>query len=1061
MQMQDAADEVLTEENEPEPFRGPRWKRRIFGAVGLLLIVLLLIAYWQRYSIADRFVQNELESRGVKATYRIDQVGLRTQRIRDLVIGDPAKPDLVAKLVEVDVALNFSGASLRDVRATGVRVNGRYANGKLSLGELDKFTDPNSKEPFEWPDIGLVLKDASARIETPWGVIGAGLQGSGLLRNRFVGDLAIRAPQLAVGDCQMPDTRFDGELLLEWRQPRLVGPILAQRIECSKSGFASTAPALNADIRLSEQFDRWLGDVGFNAQQVRYQETTLTKPTGTLSIDGGLKRTNFTLALDRTGLRSKPLTLAQLAVDAKGYVGFGDGGLTGAAEGSARVRRGALDKGTLVSLDGVARQSRGTPIGPLLARIAPVLGRAGDNFHGQMDFDVFSNASRDTGLNISGLALTAASGAQVRQNGEFTLAGGSGNWSMQSPVELAISGRDLPSIRVGLEQSRGGNWTGNLVVSPYSAGGASLTVPKLAFNGRPGGGWTFNGAARVSGPLPGGNVSGLIMPIDGRYDGRGFALYDACQNFRFESAKISSLVLRGQTVRLCPDRGQPMLAVRGGNTRFATNISNLAASGMLGGAPITTNSATVRFSLGDGFTARDVKITLGDTGAQTRFDVAMLAGQFGNGIIGTLTGGAGQIGNVPLLIDEAAGDWRYLNNVLTLDGSLRVYDAADDDRFQPMMVPDVMVALENNIISAIGRIVEPKTGRKVADVDIRHVLTSRSGRALLSVDGLRFDGALQPELLTPLTLGVVANVDGVVSGDGLIEWNTDGVRSKGRFATNGINLAAAFGPVEGLTTEIVFTDLLGLETGPGQQALIASLNPGIPALNGKIGYRLLPGRRVAVEGGRWPFAGGELTLEPTILDFGIEAERRLSFRVIGVDAEKLLGEYDFENLRVTGIFDGVLPMVFDQDGGRIVGGALVSRPGGGEVSYLGELAYKDMGVYANYAFDALKSIRYGQLTIGVGGNIDGEIITDISFNGLQQGAGAKRNFITKQLAKLPIQFNVSIKAQFRQLIGSIRGMYDAEYARDQALPFLISQQKGETPVAGEEPSKKKDEPQDE
>ena len=33
----------------------------------------------------------------------------------------------------------------------------------------------------------------------------------------------------------------------------------------------------------------------------------------------------------------------------------------------------------------------------------------------------------------------------------------------------------------------------------------------------------------------------------------------------------------------------------------------------------------------------------------------------------------------------------------------------------------------------------------------------------------------------------------------------------------GMNLAAAFGPVEGLTTEIVFTDLLGLETGPLQQ----------------------------------------------------------------------------------------------------------------------------------------------------------------------------------------------------------------------------------------------------
>ncbi len=440
---------------------------------------------------------------------------------------------------------------------------------------------------------------------------------------------------------------------------------------------------------------------------------------------------------------------------------------------------------------------------------------------------------------------------------------------------------------------------------------------------------------------------------------------------------------------------------------------------------------------------------------------AIPAGQFGDGISGTLSGGSGQIGNVPLLIDEAAGDWRYLNSVLTLDSSLRLLDAADVDRFQPMAVPNMMLTLENNIITAIGAITEPKTGRKVADVDIRHTLGNSSGRALLSVDGVRFDDTLQPEMLTPLSLGVVANVDGTVSGDGLIEWNANGVRSNGRFATRGMNLAAAFGPVEGLTTEIVFTDLLGLETGPGQQALLASVNPGIAALNGLIKYRLLPGQRIAIEAGRWPFAGGELVLDSTTLDFGIEAERRLTFRVVGVDAEKLLGEYDFENLRVTGVFDGVLPMVFDQDGGSIVGGALVSRPGGGEVSYLGELSYEDMGVFANYAFDALKSIRYNQLTIGVGGNIDGEIITDISFNGLQQGSLAKRNFITRQLARLPIQFNVSVKAQFRQLIGSIRGIYDPEYAAERDLKFLLDQQKGVQPVTEEEAPEKKDEQSDE
>ena len=95
---------------------------------------------------------------GVRATYKIDQVGFRTQRIRNLVIGDPA-PDLVdSRLVEVDVALNFSGANLRDVRADGVKIRGRYADGKLSFGELDKFTDPDSKSRLNGPTSGWSSK---------------------------------------------------------------------------------------------------------------------------------------------------------------------------------------------------------------------------------------------------------------------------------------------------------------------------------------------------------------------------------------------------------------------------------------------------------------------------------------------------------------------------------------------------------------------------------------------------------------------------------------------------------------------------------------------------------------------------------------------------------------------------------------------------------------------------------------------------------------------------------------------------------------------------------------
>jgi translocation and assembly module TamB len=1060
--MQHAADEILTVDIEPGPFRGRRLKRRIFGGVLLLLLILLAIAWWQRNSIADRFVENELQSRGVRATYTIDNIGLRTQRIRDLVIGDPANPDLTAKLVEIDVALNFSGASMRDVRATGVKVRGRYTNGKLSFGELDKFADPNSKEPFEWPDIGLVIKNAQARIDTPWGVLGAGLTGRGLLRNKFAADLSLRSPGMAVAGCLIPAVKFDGKMLLEWRQPHLIGPFSATNVTCRSLDVAVAAPVFDADVRLSERFDKWVGDVGFTAQKLNYANMALSQPAGQISVDGGLRRTNFVLALDRTGLRSKPLMVKQLAMNAKGYAGLNDGKIAASARGDMRLVGGSLDKGTVGSLRGLVEQTRDTPVGPLLARIAPALERAGDRFDGSLDFDAFRDFQGRTGATVDSLALNAASGARIRQGGALVLNSGKSGWQLASPLDIAVSGRDLPNVTLALRQSGSSQWSGNLAISPYASGGASLAVPGLAFNGRPGGSWSFNGQVRLSGPLPGGTITGLSLPIDGRYDGRGFALYNACQNVRFDSVKVSTLTLRGQSLLLCPDGGRSMLTIGNGGTRFATNVSNLAASGLLGSTPISASSANVRFTLSDGFTARDVNVALGQSNALTKFDIAALTGSFdSNAITGTLSGGSGQIANVPLLIDEAAGNWRYLNNILNFDANLRVLDAADVDRFQPMAVPDMMLSLENGVISAIGHITEPKTGQRVADVDIRHALANTSGRALLAVDGLRFNDTLQPEMLTPLTLGVVANVDGAVFGDGVIEWNANGVRSNGRFATRNMNLAAAFGPVEGLTTEVVFTDLLGLETGPSQLATIGSVNPGIPALNGSIRYRLLPEQKVAVEAGRWPFAGGELILEPTVLDFGIEKERRLTFRVVGVDAEKFLAGYDFQNLRVTGVFDGTLPMVFNQDGGRIVGGALVSRSGGGEVSYLGELAYKDMGTFANFAFNALRSIRYSTLSIGVAGNLDGEIVTDISFTGLQQGSGAKRNFITKQLARIPIQFNVSVKAEFLKLIGSIRGIYDAQYAADQALPFLLEQKNGTPPVTGEEAVPEKDEPQDE
>ena len=1007
-------------------------KRRIFSAALLLLLVLLAIAWWQRYRLADNFVQDQIISRDIKATYELDEIGLRTQRLKNVVLGDPANPDLTAKVVEIDVVIGFGTPTIRAVRASGVRLRGQYLGDKLSFGELDKFMDPKSTEPFTFPDFSLQLRDALLSMATPWGGIGVSIEGSGHLRNRFDGQLVVRSPKLDGGGCLAALPRFDGAIRIRDSQPELDGPLAATRLDCKTQGIALAAPALKGKVKLSKGFDNWVGDLGFAARTARLSGEQLSAPAGKLSFFGDKKRTEFDLALVKAGYRGSSLAVNKLTGNANGSVGYGKGGVAVSARGDAQIGGGSVPASMLAGISGIARGTKSTPVGPIMAGLEPALRNALRSFNGYLGFDFATGPERTSNLAVNDLSLSSQSGARINQFGPLTLAQG----RLTGPLSLSLSGGGLPNADLALRQ-QGFGWAGTLALAPYATGGASISLPKLAFTGGSGGPWRFNGQATLTGPLMGGRIEGLSLPVDGSYGGGRFSMITGCRDVRFTRFQTGALNLPGQTFQACAQNGA-ILQVVGGETRMVFTSPKIAGRGTLGSTPLAFEGGNVRFDLDSGFAASNVSVDLGRPDSLTQFNMASLGGRFtgGSGLSGTLEGGTGQIGNVPLLIEAANGNWGWNNSVLTLDGMTNVSDAAQVDRFKTMAVPNMQVALENSIITAIGYLAEPKTGIRVADVDIRHELNSSTGRALLAVDGLNFGDRLQPSDLTALTVGVVADVEGSVSGDGVIEWDGNSVRSRGKFGTQKMDFGAAFGPVTGLSTELNFTDLLGMETAPGQMANIAVVNPGVPAFDGKLTYQLLPDQKVRIEGGRWPFYGGELILEPTTLDFDVAKARTLTFKLVGLDSEKFLASYDLDNVRVAGIFDGTLPMIFDQDGGRIIGGLLVSRPGGGEVSYLGPLAYEDMGVMANFAFEALRSIRYEQMEIGINGNLGGELVTEVRFRGLQQGSGAKRNFITKQLAKLPIQFNIRIEADFLSLIANLRSLYDGEYAAQRYQRYI-------------------------
>jgi translocation and assembly module TamB len=1064
-----------------------RWTYLIFGLVFFLIIGLLAFAYWQRLTLADRFVRDQLEQYGVRASYKIKDIGLRTQRLEDVVIGDPSNPDLTIKSAEIDVSLNFSGAKLRDVRASGIRLRGRYDGKQAYFGELDKFRDPKNKDPFELPDIGLKVSDAAVFFATPWGDLDANLDGSGLLRQRFAGRLDLKSAALSYANCTMNQARFNGGYILDSRRPNLVGPMTADSVSCPKSGLSLTKANLETDVRLSESFDRWFGNVNYTAKALKTKSFAFNLPRGNVQFDGSKERTNFETQLAGAEYKSVPLSVRNVQVSAKGRIENDGEGVAVAARGDISLAGSALDKSYASRADSFTARAKDTPVGPLLAKIGPAIRQAAANFDGQLRYDASIEPDSKSTLILDAMRLITKSGVRISQNGVLQLRGNKAGWTLTSPVNIALSGGGLPTGKLALKKGKGTAWSGSLALNEYRANGASLAISKLDFSGRPGGAWDFDGRALLTGPLRNGYVKALNLPIDARWDGRNLALYQSCQTLSFDGVKYSDIVLTKQNVTLCPNSGGQILQTGGGGLRFAASAPSFAFNGSYAGQPVKAKTGNIRFNLDNGFVAQNVdayygrapihvrtpilnfgygkgfssakvNVEIGSSKSKSVFDIANVKGRFTkNGLSGTLDGANGRIANVPLLLDNILGEWSYRGGALALNGSMMVSDAEQVDRFLPMNVPDAKLELKGGVINAFGSLYEPTLNRKVAVADIVHRLNAGEGGAQFTVQDLLFNEQFEPELLTPLVVGAIANTRGTFNGKGRIDWSPSGVTSGGTFVTESLNVAAAFGPVEGLRTEITFSDLLSLETGPGQVAQIGSVNPGIAALNGQIKYQLLPGKKLGIEGGEWPFAGGVLRLEPTVLDFGVDKERRLTFKVEGIDSALFLQQYDFQNIQVSGVFDGTLPMVFNQQGGRIEGGTLISRTGGGELSYLGDLSYKDMGVFANYAFQALRSIRYNELTIDIEGDLGGEIITQVSFSGVQQGAGAKRNFITKQLAKLPIQFNVRISAQFLQLIGSIRGIYDQQYASERYLPLVIEKTQAVKSKQSETENEQKDE----
>ena len=1020
-------------------------KRRVAADLALVFAVvslgILAGLYLTREELAEDLIDSTLREHSIPAQYDVVSIGPQRQVVENIVIGDPAAPDLTIERAILSVEYSFGTPAIGTVRLEKPRLYGRWDGEKVSFGALDPLLyEGDSKEPFALPDLDLVVADGRARIRTPWGAAGMKLQGSGNLAGGFDGILGAVMPDITVAGCRGHGGSLYGTV--KTRRDRLVleGPLRLSALDCGAAGsLGASALQLRARTADFAGFELRGRLSAARLETLPFDARALTGDVAlTRHSDDGVLVSNFDLA-------AKDASIGSVGADALAL----NGRIRARGDLSHVAFNGALDgegvtPGPQLNAQLADWQSLtgGTLAAPLLGKLRRGLVRETRGSSVSAELQARHDGGQTTVV-VPQARWRGSSGQSILSMSRVQYVAGAGR-----PVDLAANfstgGPGLPRITGRMEDRDDGARAMYLTMAGYAAEDARLAVPELRVVQNAAGAVSLSGRVLASGAIPGGRVDGLDLPLAGGWSaGGGLALGTRCISPQFRSMLFASLTMQQQALTLCPPSDGAIFRSGDQGTRFAAGVPDLSLTGELGGTPVEVSGGPVGFAVPGALVARDLKVRLGEGASATDFILAGLTADLGDEIRGGFEDLEVRLASVPLDIARASGEWAYVDGVLTLsDAALRVTDRAEQPRFNPMIANDASLTLADNRITADAFLHEETSGRQVVDVDILHDLGTGTGHADLDVPALRLDDGLEATDITPLALGVVANADGLITGEGRIDWSPEALTSTGSFSTDSLDFAAAFGPVKGLKGTIRFTDLLGLVTAPDQQITVAEINPGIPVENGIIRYALEPGMVFAFHEGQWPFLGGTLELRPVRMTLGVEETRSYVFVITGLDAARFVERLDLANLSATGIFDGTLPVIFDKSGGRIEGGFLQSRPPGGNVSYVGALSYEDMPAMASFAFDALKSLDYREMTIGMDGALEGEIVTRVRMDGVSQGEEASKNIITRKLASLPIRFNVNIRAPFYQLFSSLKSLYDPAAVRDPRELGLLTEEDG-------------------
>jgi translocation and assembly module TamB len=874
------------------------------------------------------------------------------------------------------------------------------------------------------------------------------------------------APEIIWSDARIEETslRALGRVPLNLERFDIETAWRASSVRANAFGGEAIAGALGAQALFSENSlspANWQAQARMSATSLQLSDTSLTQTRleARVSGDGLQGESSWTAAGD--GLAG--LSLISRRQEASGAFTFdlsGEGSLSGDAQ--VRLAGSRLDDRAQRRIREAFPDLASAPIGPTFASAERALDRAADAFEATIPVRIaadgrgprFSVAAPIEARARSGLLLRFA---PLRDDAPALLLQWPGPM-LHGAAALELSGGGAPNASLLLDTI---DWSpgapfeaeGTLALSNWRAENASIAAEELGIsvNVTPEGhgALELRGPARITGPLGDGEVRDLVaeLNVTVAWD-QGWRVTPSrgCLPVRMGGLDAAGLSFSNGDFALCALNNALIAADANSNLSGGFIVRSLALHGRMAGpdaqaARLSVASIVGRFGgrTGDTVLALDAQSPhLAIDMAETRaLNVAIsrltanahiadswrIEGEFAEGTLSDPS--------LPGSVSTIAGGWSAAPEddapVIRVQAGAALLTAnrpeSDEDRplFNPLRLAAVNAVLRGGEVDADGAIVLDANAQQLARFDAHHDVSEGVGQARVRADRVTFGPELQPYDITEQARGMVESVRGDVALSADINWTRDAILGSARAQILGVSLATSTIPVvNDVRGEVYFDDAFALTTPPGQHVTIGELNPGVSVRNGRVSFQLLPEERVAIEQAEFDFASGTLAMSPTTIALGAD-ETRFELTLRNVDATALVASLNIPDLSATGQVEGSFPLLLTRRTAFIEGGVLRAQPGGGIISYTGNAGTEATGP-ARIAFDALRSFRYDNLALTLDGDLNGEVLSSITFSGRNTGEPVDLGEIAPvpglgnvTVRGVPFDFNVTVSAPFRRL----------------------------------------------